>query len=76
MALPDILPTNPISDGLIISLSTGRGRLNPDQGSGWNHLNPIQVAGKPFPSREKSFADFLQGYHLLIAENLLLQVPL
>jgi hypothetical protein len=37
-------------DGLVKSPSTGRGRLSPGLGWGWNHLNSLQMAGEGMPS--------------------------
>jgi hypothetical protein len=37
-------------DGLIKSPSTGRGRVSPGLGLGWNHLNSFQMAGEGKPS--------------------------
>jgi hypothetical protein len=51
-------------DGLVKSPSTGRGRLSPGLGKGWNLLNLLQGAGKgePFPASEKGLFVFLRGY--------------
>jgi hypothetical protein len=37
-------------DGLVKSPSSGRGRLSPGLGLGWNHLNSLQMAGEGQPS--------------------------